>query len=255
MASLRSLLLAGLAASALAVSVLPVAVQAQMQVASVGGTAARIISEPEIGKRIADLVQQRNGGVPVDINFHGSGNELEVPANTPGTLKVDNFSFDSRSGRFFAMVGVSGGDQIKVSGRAQTVEAIPVLKNRIAANQTIDRNDIEWMRVPSGRYGAGYVDRVEDLLGQAPRRALAAGAPVRSADISKPSAIAKNALVTMVAQGPGMTITTTGRALEAGSVGDAISVMNVQSKKTVQATVIAAGQVQVITAPRIIASN
>lgn len=255
MASLRSLLLTGLAVSALAVSALPVSAQAQMQVASIGGTASRIIGEPEIGKRIADLVQQRNGGVPVEVSFHGSGNELEVPANSVGTLKVDNFSFDNRSGRFFAVVGVSGGDLIKVSGRAQTVEAIPVLKNRVAANQTIDRSDIEWMRVPSGRYGAGYIDRIEDLLGQAPRRALAAGAPIRSADVSKPSAISKNALVTMVAQGPGMTLTTTGRALENGSVGDVIAVMNVQSKKTVQATVIAANQVQVITAARVIASN
>lgn len=255
MATLRSLLLAGLAVSAVAVTALPVTGMAQMQVASVGGTASRIISEPEIGKRIAELVQQRNGGVPVDISFHGSGNELEVPANSTGALKVDNFSFDNRSGRFFAVVGVSGGDLIKVSGRAQTVEAIPVLRTRVAANQTIDRNDIEWMRVPSGRYGAGYVDRVEDLLGQAPRRALAAGAPIRAADITKPAAITKNALVTMVAQGPGMTLTTTGRAMETGSVGDVIAVMNVQSKKTVQATVIAANQVQVITAARVIASN
>lgn len=255
MASLRSLLLAGLAVSALAAPTLPVAALAQMQVASIGGTANRIIGEPEIGKRIADMVQQRNGGAPVEISFHGSGNEIEVPAASSGILKVDNFSFDNRSGRFFAVVGVSGGDLIKVSGRAQSVEAIPVLKSRINAGQTIDRNDIEWMRVPSGRYGAGYIDRIEDLLGQAPRRALAAGAPVRSADVSKPAAITKNALVTMVAQGPGMTITTTGRALEAGSVGDVIPVMNVQSKKTVQATVIAANQVQVITAPRIIASN
>jgi len=256
MASLRSLLLAGLAVTALAVPALPVATLAQVQVASVGGTVpARIISEPEIGKRIAELVEQRNGGAPVEISFHGSGNELEVPANSSGALKVDNFSYDNRSGRFFAVIAVSGGDQLKVSGRAQAVEAIPVLKNRVAANQKIERADIEWMRVPSGRYGAGYIDRIEDLIGLAPRRAMAAGAPIRSADISKPAAIAKNSLVTMVAQGPGMTITTTGRAMETGSVGDVIAVMNVQSKKTVQATVIAANQVQVITAPRVIASN
>lgn len=255
MASLRSLLLAGLAVSAVATHALPVTVLAQTQVASIGGTATRIIGEPEIGKRIADLVQQRNGGVPVEIMFHGSGNELEIPATSAGTLKIDTFTFDNRSGRFFAVVGVSGGDLIKVSGRAQAVEAIPVLKNRINAGQVIDRNDIEWLRVPTGRYGAGYVDRIDDLIGQASRRALAAGAPIRSSDVGKPEAVTKNGLVTMVAQGPGMTITTTGRAMEAGSIGDVISVMNVQSKKTVQATIVAANQVQVVTAPRIIASN
>jgi flagella basal body P-ring formation protein FlgA len=59
----------------------------------------------------------------------------------------------------------------------------------------------------------------------------------------------------MVAQAPGMTITTTGRALEGGAIGDVIQVMNLQSKKTIQATVTGSSMVQVVTAPRLIASN
>ena len=253
MASLRSLTLAGFTAVALVITVAPAIAPAQTQVAVASG---RVIGEREIGKRIADMVQQRNGGQPVEISFHGTGNELEVPATAAAVLRFDAFSFDARSGRFYAAVGIhGGGEAIKISGRAAPVEAIPVLKNRINAGQTIDRNDIEWMRVPAGRYNAGYIDRLDDLIGQSPRRPLGAGMPIRANDIGKPEAITKNGLVTMVAHGPGMTLTTTGRALEAGSIGDVIQVMNVQSKKTVQATVIAANQVQVITAARVIASN
>lgn len=255
MAPFRTLLIAGFAVAALAAPVTSAPASAQTQVASVGNGAGRVIGEREIGKRIADLVQQRNGGQPVEINFHGTGNEIEVPDFGSAVLKVETFSFDGRSGRFYAAVGVQGGDMIKVSGRAQPVEAIPVLRNRINAGQTIDRNDIEWMRVPAGRYGAGYIDRLDDLIGQSPRRPLAAGMPIRNADIGKPEAIAKNAMVTMTAQTLGMTITTTGRAMEAGSLGDVIPVMNLQSKKTVQATVTGTGQVQVVTTTRIIAAK
>lgn len=252
MVSLRTLLLAGLAVAVVASPVVATYAHAQ-QVASLS---CRIVGEREIGKRIADMVQQRNGGQPVEINFHGTGNELEAPDNGAAILKFESFSYDGRSGRFFAVVGLQGGEGIiKVSGRAQPVEAIPVLKNRINAGQAIDRNDVEWLRVPAGRYGAGYIDRLDDLIGQSPRRPLAAGMPIRSADIGKPEAIAKNALVTMVAQAMGMTITTTGRAMEAGSIGDVIQVMNVQSKRVIQATVIGTSQVQVTTATNIIASN
>ena len=253
MASLRTLLLAGIACTTLAASLtVPQQVAAQTQVASATAP-TRIIGEREISRRIADMVKQRNGGRPVEIMFHGMGNELEVPASA-AAFQVDNFSYDSRSGRFYGTVA-SAAASIKVSGRAQTVEAIPVLKSRIAAGHVISRSDVEWLQVPANRYGAGYVDRFDDLIGQTPRRALAAGMPIRTNDIGKPEAIARNSLVTMMAQGPGITITTTGRAMESGSIGDVVQVMNLQSKRTIQATVTGMNLVQVITAPNIIASN
>ena len=253
MASLRTLLLAGIACTTLAApATVSQPAAAQVQVAS-ATSATRIIGERDISRRIADMVKQRNGGRPVEIHFHGMGNELEVPASTVA-FQVDDFSYDSRSGRFYGTVA-SAADSIKVSGRAQVVEAIPVLKSRIAAGHVITRNDVEWLQVPANRYGAGFIDRFDDLIGQTPRRALAAGMPIRSADIGKPEAIAKNGLVTMVAQAPGLTITTTGRAMESGSIGDVVQVMNLQSKRTIQATVTGMNLVQVITAPSIIASN
>lgn len=254
MASLRSILLAGIACTTLAA---PLAYQqpaaAQVQVASATAP-TRFVGEREISRRIAEMVKQRNGGRPVEIHFHGMGNELEVPAAT-AAFQVEDFAFDTRNGRFYATVTSAAPAAIKVSGRAQAVEAIPVLKGRVAAGQVISRGDVEWLQVPANRYGAGYIDRVEDLIGQTPRRALSAGIPVRSADIGKPEAITKNSLVTMVVQGPGLTITTTGRAMEAGSVGDVVQVMNLQSKRSIQATVTGMNLVQVITAPRIIATN
>lgn len=254
MASFRILLLAGLAAAVFQpISGVPAAM-AQERVATLGS--ARIITEREVAKRMAELVQQRNGGQPVEIRFHGVGNDLEVPGNGPATLQVESFSYDQRSGRFYAAVTAPGRiEAMKVSGRAQVVEAIPVLKNRVAAGELITRADVEWMQVPAGRYGGGYIDQINDLVGQTPRRPLHAGAPIRTGDVGRPEAVAKNALVTMVAQGPGMTITTTGRALEGGSLGDVVQVMNLQSKKMIQATIIGSNQVQVNTAPRVIASN
>ena len=43
--------------------------------------------------------------------------------------------------------------------------------------------------------------------------------------------------------------------MESGSIGDVVQVMNLQSKRTIQATVTGMNLVQVITAPNIIASN
>ncbi|HLT76196.1 MAG TPA: flagellar basal body P-ring formation chaperone FlgA [Ferrovibrio sp.] len=254
MVSFRILLLAGLAVATIQPDGVVSAAMAQERVAAL--SSGRVITEREVAKRMAELVQQRNGGQPVEINFHGIGNDLEVPGNGPATLQVESFTYDRRSGRFYAAVTAPGRTEaMKVSGRAQPVESIPVLKNRVAAGEVITRADIEWIQVPAGRYGSGYVDQLSDLVGQTPRRPLLAGSPIRVGDVGRPEAVSKNALVTMIAQGPGMTITTTGRSLEGGSIGDVVQVMNLQSKKTIQATIIGSNQVQVNTAPRVIASN
>ena len=254
MNALRTLLLAGIAAALLGQ---PAGAIAQTQVASVQPVpAARFIGEQEIGRRIADLITQRNGGQRVEIDFHGYDNQLEVPAGNPAVLQVVAFSFDPRSGRFIADITAPGRTETaRVTGRATPVESIPVLKNRVAPGDTISRSDIEWVQVPAGRYGGGYVDKVNELVGQSPRRPLRIGEPVRSADLGRPEVVSRNGLVTMVAQVPGMVLTTTGRALDAGGVGDVIQVMNLQSKKKVQATITGPDQVEVVMAPRVIAAN
>ncbi|WP_341701911.1 flagellar basal body P-ring formation chaperone FlgA [Ferrovibrio sp.] len=259
MTQLRTALLTGLTAAVLLLGAgvaSPAAAQNQVATATTPAAGLRFISEREIARRIADLITQRNGGQPVEVSFHGYGNEIEVPAGMPATLQVAGFSFDARSGRFVADLTAPGRrETMRVSGRATAIESIPVLKNRIAPGDTIARGDIEWVQVPAGRYGGGYIDKASELVGQSPRRPLRTGEPIRSADIGRPEAIAKNTLVTMIAQGPGLTITTTGRALDAGSIGDVIQVMNLQSKKTVQATITGPDQVQVLTAAHVIAAN
>src|SRR5215472_17177885 len=49
--------------------------------------------------------------------------------------------------------------------------------------------------------------------------------------------------VTLVYQAPGLVLTIRGKALESGAQGDAINVLNLQSKRTLQGTVSGAGEV------------
>jgi flagella basal body P-ring formation protein FlgA len=83
------------------------------------------------------------------------------------------------------------------------------------------------------------------LAGQVARRALAAGTVVRQGDLAKPELVARGDVVTIVYEIPGMVLTLRGRANEAGAQGDMIAVTNPQSKKILQAQVIAPGKVSV----------
>jgi flagella basal body P-ring formation protein FlgA len=68
---------------------------------------------------------------------------------------------------------------------------------------------------------------------------------LRQADLMKPELVQRNETVTLLFEVPGIVLTIRGKAMESGAEGDVVSVLNTQSKRTVQGTVTAMGTVTV----------
>jgi len=83
------------------------------------------------------------------------------------------------------------------------------------------------------------------------RRPVRAGQVVATSDLTKPEIVARNDNVTIVFEVPGMILTVRGKANEAGAEGDTISVLNIQSKRIVQATITGPGRVSVLNHARL----
>ena len=83
----------------------------------------------------------------------------------------------------------------------------------------------------------------ELLTGKELKRTTYAGAPLPLAALSMPTVVKRNAIVTIeFIRGP-LVITTEGRALDPGAVGDTVRVMNLKSRVTLSATIIDANKV------------
>ena len=89
--------------------------------------------------------------------------------------------------------------------------------------------------------GAGGLDDPAQLVGMEARVALFPGRPIRLADVGPPAVVERNALVKLVYETAGLTITTDGRALDRAGPGDLIRVMNLASRTTVTAQIDAMG--------------
>lgn len=74
-------------------------------------------------------------------------------------------------------------------------------------------------------------------VGQEARVAIYAGKPVRAGDLGPPTLVERNQLVTLIFLSGGLAISTEGRALERGSEGDTLRVMNLGSRNTVSGRV------------------
>lgn len=82
-------------------------------------------------------------------------------------------------------------------------------------------------------------------LGQETRTAIYAGRPVRASDLGPPTLVQRNQLVPLIYRSGGLAITTEGRALARGSVGEVIRIMNLGSRTTVSGRIGADGAVYV----------
>ena len=91
-------------------------------------------------------------------------------------------------------------------------------------------------------------------IGLAAKMALRSGQALRNDDLIKPQVVQRNESVTIYYEVPGIMLTVRGKALEAGAVGDVVGVLNIQSNRTVQATVIGPGRVTIAAAGPLIAS-
>jgi len=85
----------------------------------------------------------------------------------------------------------------------------------------------------------------EAALGMQLRHPMRSGQPIKVADLVKPDLVQRDQAVTVVYQAPGLYLTTRGKALDNGTEGDVVNVLNLQSKRTVTGVVSGRGQVTI----------
>jgi flagella basal body P-ring formation protein FlgA len=172
-----------------------------------------------------------------------------LPVGVEPAMSARDIAYDPRSRRFTMVIDVAPGTahaaSIRVSGRLHSVVMAPVLVRAVSRGEPIGPADIAWMEIEADRLSANVILDPERLVGFVARRALSPNQPVAEADVEAPLAVRRGETVTMVLQTGAMTLTAQGQALQDGSVGDVIRVINTQSSRTIEATVEAPGVVRV----------
>ncbi len=120
---------------------------------------------------------------------------------------------------------------------AETLVAARLLR----AGDVIGPGDVS--RSPATVAGAAVAR--EQVVGLETRVAIYPGRPIHLADLGPAAVIERNEIVRMVYRRGGLMIQSDGRAMARAGVGDAIQVMNLSSRQSVQGIVTAAGLVEI----------
>ncbi len=173
-----------------------------------------------------------------------------VPEASDKTVIISELTTDAVRGVFKAVVSPLAFPEMKkeVSGRFYAIEQIPVLKKPLRSGDIISANDVEYIDIRASQITSSMITDAGRLIGQTPRRGISAMKPITAVDVTLPVVVKKGDTVTMRLRSETISLTTQGRAMDSGSEGDVIRVMNTGSKKVIDA-VIAGPQAVIVRSP------
>jgi flagellar basal body P-ring formation protein FlgA len=217
---------------------------------------ARSFEASDIEQAIARALERRNGlgeAANLALSFDRTPGDIRLDAANSGALSPVAVRYESRNNRFdvtFEISNDAGTAPIKLryTGTAiETVEAA-VLARSLERSEILKSSDVMVERRPKAEVGSDVLTR-ERAVGMQARRQLRAGQALKGADVSKPDLVQRDQGVTLIYEATGLYLTVLGKALEGGTEGDVVNVLNLQSKRTVSGVVVGRNRVAVVVAP------
>jgi flagella basal body P-ring formation protein FlgA len=120
-----------------------------------------------------------------------------------------------------------------------------VAKESLPRGKLLEVTDLKQVKYDLARLPHGYISEYSASVGMKLKRPLVAGAALTPNMVEKPRIISRGQRVTILAQVGGIEVRTSGKALAHGTAGQRISVQNIKSKRKLEGTVLASGEVKI----------
>jgi flagella basal body P-ring formation protein FlgA len=220
---------------------------------------SRNFEAKEIELAVAHMLEHRNGlgdAANLSLTFDRDIGDVRLEASSTGTLQPVSVRYEPRNGRFDVSFEIANENntpaaKLRFTGSAiETVEAA-VLTRNVERNDVLKSSDVVTERRPKAEVGGDAAVR-NRAVGMQMRRQLRAGQAIKVADLAKPDLVQRDDNVTLIYESTGLYLTVRGKAIDGGTEGDVVSVLNLQSKRTVSGVVIGRGQVAIsVATPRL----
>jgi flagellar basal body P-ring formation protein FlgA len=188
-------------------------------------------------------------GEDLDIDL-GAFTAPMIPPGATAEANVEQLDWDAASGRFTGLLAINADgmtpQRLRVSGIAQEMATLPVPVRRLNPGHVVRAEDLRLARVRAGLAGGEVVHAQVEAIGMTLRRQAIAGQPITTGDLQPTPMVAKRARVTMRLSAPGLSLVAMGQALDAGSQGEQIRVVNIASHAVVAALVVGPDEVRVL---------
>lgn len=213
---------------------------------------SRSLDSKEIERQIARALEHRNGlgdAANLSLTFDRDVESLQLDASNNAALLPVATRFDTRNGRFDVTFSIANGPnaaaaKLRFTGVAVETVETAVLARGVERNEILKSSDVVVERRPKAEVGNDAAGR-DRAVGMQARRQMRPGQALRITDLAKPDLVQRDQAVMLIYESAGLYLTIRGKAMEGGTEGDVVNVINLQSKRTVSGVVVGRGQVAV----------
>ncbi|HEX4296396.1 MAG TPA: flagellar basal body P-ring formation chaperone FlgA [Devosia sp.] len=168
-------------------------------------------------------------------------------SDSPATLATLRYNAGSDS--FAARFTIAGIDQpVDLTGTIDLMTTAPRLVATHPAGDVLAAADLEMAAVPLAQATAGGYADLDQLVGKQLVRQSRAGLMLKPDDVTSPTVVTRNTLVTVVLKAGAMTLTVKGQSLTTAAAGEPVDVLNTATKKVLHGVAEPDGTVQIVTA-------
>lgn len=200
----------------------------------------RNLPRDDVLRAVRDALHAAGASAQCDVDLPGFSPPL-VPVDADPHLVVTQLDYDAESGRFTAILSVTGKAMepvnLRIAGRADDTLAVPVATARLPVGTVLRADDVRMARVRVSLLHSPVAHSLAEAVGMQLRHAIIPGQPLARADLVRPSLVQRGAYVRIALQSGGLRLAAQGVAMESGARGERIRVMNTASRAVLEAVV------------------
>ena len=220
--------------------------------AALAGTPVSLRPEPASGASITlgDLFDGAGSAARVVVgNGAPAGlNAVLDAAQVQQIAHINGLDWDNPKGirRIIVHGGAVAPAAALATSDTKSVEVLTYARS-LAAGEVVQPADLTYAKVPAFQAPQDAPRDAADIIGKAARRPLRSGTAVAALDVTAAQVIKREDMIDLAFHAEGMTLTLQGKALNGAAIGETLNVMNLTSKKVIQA--VAVGPDQAVVGP------
>ncbi len=210
---------------------------------------ATLVDLNEIHNALSEALSEKGLDGKLDIIIQNTLPQITLPHAEAGTVAVQTVRYMPKNGAFEAVLVAPSLEKplrtFSVHGMVHKRIMIPVLNSPMQSGDIISASDITYVDVRQRDLPKGTLAQIADIQGMSVAKHLSAGKPIRNTDIALPRLVKRGAFITLsYTEGP-IALSVRGKALQNGTKGEMIRVVNLSSNKHLQGMVTADHEVSI----------
>jgi len=186
----------------------------------------------------------------IEIDIYGGKTEYNINKGSNYKILIEKLKTFTAKNRFSCtiVIYVDGKEFSKdtIAGKYYTLKDIPVAANNIAKNTIIKADMVKNLKVRKNKIKPSQYTEIEDIIGKETKKSIKENKFFSNNDIREPIIINRGDIVSIIYKTKNMKLTAKAEAIEDGSKGQNIKVMNTNSKKILHCRIIDKNTVEII---------